>query len=111
MKKLLPVDYTDYYETPQSWRSGGCGGGPVVAGDKRRTLRQQTKELDSLGATLTTGSTVEATRTGGVCLAGNAPKLLAIVADVARNAAFPDAELALYKQNTQQNPRLESLRW
>ena len=84
MKKLLPVDYTDYYETPQSWRSGGCGGGPVVAGDKRRTLRQQT---------------------------GNAPKLLAIVADVARNAAFPDAELALSKQNTQQNPRLESLRW
>ena len=78
-------------------------GAQLSQGTKGRTFRQQAEELDSLGATLTTGSTVDATRIGGMCLAENASKLLAIVADVARNASFPDAELALYKQNIKQN--------
>lgn len=58
------------------------------------TKPARTEELDSLGATLTTGSTVEATRTSGVCLAGNAPKMLAIVADVAGNAAKMEKALS-----------------
>lgn len=72
-------------------------------GTKTRTARQISEETDSLGGTL--GAGADSLTISGSALAENLPKLLTLVADVARNASFPQDEVELHKAN-----RTESLR-
>lgn len=74
----------------------------LTEGTRTRTSRQLAEELAAIGGTLSGGSGPD-----GLTLAGNAlseytPKLLALVADVARNANFPEQEIALRLQNRKQ---------
>lgn len=74
----------------------------LTEGTRTRPARQIAEELAAIGGTLSGGAGPD-----GLTLAGNAlseftPKLLALVADVARNANFPQEEIALRVQNRKQ---------
>ena len=71
-------------------------------GTKTRTYQQIAEQLDGLGATLSAVSGADQLVIDGSTVAENLPKLLELVADVARNASFPESELALEKQNRKQ---------
>lgn len=68
-------------------------------GTAQRTSRQIAEQLATLGGGFSAGASPSSGETS-VSLAGlsdNADKILAIGADIVRNPAFPDAELAKYK--------------
>jgi zinc protease len=71
-------------------------------GTPKRTSRQIAEELASLGASLNTTVSPDNLVIGASVLAENAPKLLDLVADLARNASFPEDEITLRKQNREQ---------
>jgi zinc protease len=71
-------------------------------GTAKRTSRQIAEELASLGASLNTTVSADNLVIAASVLAENAPKLLDLVADVARNASFPEDEIKLRKQNREQ---------
>ncbi len=76
--------------------------GLLTEGTRTRTQRQIAEELAAIGGALNGGSGPD-----GLTLAGNAlseftPKLLALLADVARNASFPEEEIKLRVQNRKQ---------
>ena len=73
-------------------------------GTKTRTARQISEEIDGMGGSLSVSAGSDAMTFSGNILAENLPQLLALAADIARNANFPDHEVELYKQN-----RLQSL--
>lgn len=77
----------------------------LVEGTRTRTARQISEETDSLGGTLGAAAGADSLTLSGSALAENLPRLLTILADVARNATFPQDEVELHKQN-----RAESLR-
>lgn len=77
----------------------------LTEGTKTRTARQISEETDSLGGTLQASAGADSLTISGNALAENLPKLLTLLADVARNANFPKEEVDLHKQN-----RTESLR-
>jgi zinc protease len=74
-------------------------------GTSTRTARQIADESADLGGEITASSSADALIISATCLSGNAPRFLALLADVARNASFPDDEVQLQKQN-----RLQTLR-
>ncbi len=77
----------------------------LTEGTKTRSALQISQETDSLGGTLGASAGADGLTVSGSALAENLPRLLTLVADVARNATFPKDEVDLHKQN-----RIESLR-
>ncbi len=75
----------------------------LTEGTKTRTARQISEETDSLGGTLGGAAGADALTISGSALAENLTPLLTILADVTRNASFPQDEVDLYKQNRIQN--------
>jgi zinc protease len=71
----------------------------VSEGTKTRSARQIAEDLASIGGSLNGSSSPDALTLAGSALSESLPRLLDIAADVARNATFPEDEIALYKQN------------
>lgn len=74
----------------------------LIEGTKTRTSRQIAEELAAIGGTLQGVSGPDGLTVAGSALAEQTPKLLALLADVAQNASFPEDEIQLYKQNRKQ---------
>jgi zinc protease len=74
----------------------------LMQGTVSRTYQQTAEDLDGLGGTLTAGTSADALTLESSVLAENAGKMLALMADVSRNAVFPTNELTLHKQNRKQ---------
>jgi zinc protease len=74
----------------------------LMQGTVSRTYQQTAEDLDGLGGTLTVGTSADALTLESSVLAENAGKMLALMADVSRNAVFPTNELTLHKQNRKQ---------
>jgi zinc protease len=79
----------------------------LTEGTKTRTSRQLSEETDAIGGSITGSSGPDALTISGSALSENLPKLMALVADVTRNASFPQDEIDLYKQNRIQNLRAQ----
>jgi zinc protease len=76
-------------------------------GTKTRTSRQISDEIDGLGGSIEGSAGPDALALSGDALSENLPRLLALMADLARNATFPQSEVDLYKQNRVQSLRAE----
>jgi predicted Zn-dependent peptidase len=76
--------------------------GTIEEGTKSRTAIQIAQELQSLGASLGAGVGQEGTTVSASGLSTNAGRILELLADVARNPTFPDAEVDLAKMNALQ---------
>ena len=74
-------------------------------GTASRTDRQIAEQAADLGGAIIATSTPDTLTLSGSCLSQSAPQFLALLADVARNASFPEDEVQLQKQN-----RLQKLR-
>ncbi|MBV9500739.1 MAG: insulinase family protein [Acidobacteriaceae bacterium] len=74
-------------------------------GTATRNARQIADESADLGGQITATSSPDTLTLDGSCLSENIPQFMALLADVARNASFPEDEVQLQKQN-----RLETLR-
>jgi zinc protease len=74
-------------------------------GTASRTARQIAEQAADLGGEIVATSSPDTLTLSGACLSQNAPQFLALLADVARNASFPEDEVQLQKQN-----RLQKLR-
>ncbi len=74
-------------------------------GTTNRTARQIADQAADLGGQIAAGTSRDTLIISGSCLSDNTAPFLALVADVARNASFPDDEVQLQKQN-----RLQVLR-
>jgi predicted Zn-dependent peptidase len=77
-------------------------GALLTEGTTHRTSRQIAEEAASIGGSLHADSSADALLLAGSALSENLPRLLDLMADVARNANFPEDEVALRKQNRQQ---------
>jgi zinc protease len=77
-------------------------GAMLTEGSAKRTSRQIAEELAAIGGELNAVTSPDALTLAGSALSENAPRLLDLLADVARNAAFPENEVALHKQNRKQ---------
>jgi zinc protease len=74
----------------------------LTQGTKTRTYQQMAEQLDALGASLSAQSGADQVVVQGSVLSDKLPELLELMADVTRNATFPDSELTLLKQNRKQ---------
>ena len=79
-------------------------------GTQTRTSRQIAEELASIGGSLTAQSSRDALTVSANSLAEQAPRLLDLIADVARNATFPAEEVQLRVQNRRQSLLLQRSR-
>jgi zinc protease len=79
----------------------------LVEGTKTRTARQISEEVDGLGGTLGAGASPDALTLSASTLAENLPKLLELMADVSRNATFPQDEVDLHKANRAESLKVE----
>jgi predicted Zn-dependent peptidase len=68
-------------------------------GTKTRTSRQIAEELATIGASLSSTATADSMILSGNVLSDNTGRMLELLADVARNASFPEEEVSLRKQN------------
>lgn len=71
-------------------------------GTKTRTSRQISEESDSLGGALGANAGAETITVSGHALAENLQPMLALMADISRNATFPADEVKLHQQNRTQ---------
>jgi zinc protease len=71
----------------------------VDQGTKSRNARQLAEQLQGAGGDLSVNATRDAMRISTSVLASKAAEGLAILADVALNATFPDGEVAIAKRN------------
>jgi zinc protease len=78
-------------------------GSMLMQGTSARTYQQIAETLDSIGGTMNAGTGADSLTIDGSVLAENATKILDLISDVARNAAIPENELALHKQNRKQS--------
>ncbi len=78
-------------------------GSVMTEGTKTRTARQISEETDAIGASLTGGAGADSLTVAGGALSEHLTKLLVLMADVSRNASFPQDEVELHKQNRIQN--------
>ncbi|MCU1328032.1 MAG: insulinase family protein, partial [Bryobacterales bacterium] len=74
----------------------------LTQGTKTRTYQQIAEQLDTIGAAMTAAAGADQITIQGSVLSEKLPALLELMADVARNASFPENELALHKQNRKQ---------
>lgn len=77
-------------------------GALLTEGTASRTARQIAEEVAGIGGALRAGSSPDALLIEASALSENLPQLLDLVSDVARNATFPEDEVALRKQNRAQ---------
>ncbi len=77
-------------------------GALITEGTATRNSRQIAEEVAAIGGVLNTSSTPDSLLLAGSALSENLPKLLELVADITRNANFPEDEVALRKQNRKQ---------
>jgi zinc protease len=75
----------------------------LTEGTKTRTARQISEEVDGLGGSVGGSAGADSLTVAASSLSENLDKLLAIVADVTRNATFPKDEVELHKQNREQS--------
>lgn len=85
-------------------------GALLKEGTKTRSSRQIAEELTSIGGSLTAQSSRDALTISANSLAEHSPRLLDLIADVARNATFPADEVQLRKQNRRQSLLLQRSR-
>ena len=71
----------------------------VKEGTATRTSRAIAEELQGVGAEIDASATADALYVSVSGLGSGAPKMLEVLADVARNASYPQAEVELAKQN------------
>lgn len=71
-------------------------------GTKTRTARQISEESDSLGGAVNANAGAETITVSGHALAENLSPMLALMADISRNATFPADEVKLHQQNRTQ---------
>jgi len=74
----------------------------LTEGTRTRTARRLAEEVAAIGGTLKAESSPDALILSASTLADCLPKMLELMADVARNAVFPPREVALRKQNRRQ---------
>ncbi len=74
----------------------------LKGGTATRTSKAIAQDLQSVGGSLSTGATDDALTITVDGLSSGTSKLIEVVADVARNASFPAAEVALAKENALQ---------
>lgn len=80
----------------------------LAQGTPTRTSRAIAEEVQALGGTLGCNATADATYLFGDALAPGLARLLDVMGDVTRNAAFPDPEVALAKANALEGLKAES---
>ena len=91
--KFDPSDLTGLSETT---------GALLTEGTARRSSRQIAEEVAAIGGILHADSSPDFLALTASALSENLPQLLDLMADVARNANFPEDEVALRKQNRKQ---------
>lgn len=74
----------------------------IKEGTATRTSRVIAEELQAVGAEIDTSGTADALYLSASGLGSGMPKMLEVLADVARNASYPAAEVELAKQNALQ---------
>lgn len=74
----------------------------LTEGTKTRNSKQLSEETDNLGGGIGGSADADSLTVSGNALSENLSKLLELMADVSRNATFPQSEVDLYKQNTSQ---------
>jgi zinc protease len=74
----------------------------LIEGTPTRTSRQLAEQAAAIGGSLAGSADPDGLTLSGLALSEHAPKLLELMADVARNASFPENEVTLRKQNRQQ---------
>jgi zinc protease len=74
----------------------------LTTGTKTRGSMRIVEALDDLGGSIGAASGADHIVIDGSINAESAPELIAIMADVARNAEFPEIDLRLYKQRRRQ---------
>jgi len=79
-------------------------GSVMTEGTKTRTARQISEETDAIGGSLSGGAGADSLTVAGGALSEHLTRLLVLMADVSRNANFPQDEVSLHKQN-----RIQSL--
>ena len=67
-----------------------------------RTARQIAEEVNDIGGSISASSSADLLVLGGNALSEYLAKLIDLMADVARNASFPEDEVELHKQNRTQ---------
>ncbi len=77
-------------------------GALLTEGTTHRTSRQIAEAAASIGGSVHADSSADSLVIAGNALSENLPQLLDLMADVARNANFPEDEVALRKQNRKQ---------
>jgi zinc protease len=73
-------------------------------GTATRSAKQIAEEAADLGGQISAETLPDTLTLSGSCLSANTARFLTLIADLARNASFPEDEVQLYKQN-----RLEKL--
>src|SRR5262245_22730097 len=71
----------------------------LIEGTKTRTSRQIAEEMAAIGGNLGGSADPDGLTVAGLALSESGGKLLELLADVARNANFPEDEVSLRKQN------------
>lgn len=74
-------------------------------GTKTRSSRQISEETDAIGGALSASAGADSLTVVGNSLAEHLPQLIELMADIARNASFPQNEVTLYQQNRIQRLR------
>jgi predicted Zn-dependent peptidase len=74
-------------------------------GTATRTSKQLKEELRSIGGSLSLGSDADSTSMTAIALSEFSTRLFDLMSDVTQNAAFPESELKLAKDNTIQQIR------
>jgi predicted Zn-dependent peptidase len=77
-------------------------GALLTEGTATRSSRQIAEEVAAIGGTLRADSSPDSLLLAASALAENLPALLDLIADVTRNANFPEDEVALRKENRKQ---------
>jgi len=77
-------------------------GALLTEGTTHRTSRQIAEEAASIGGSVHADSSADSMVLAASALSENLPRMLDLMADVARNANFPEDEVALRKQNRKQ---------
>ena len=79
----------------------------VTEGTRTSTARQISEEADAIGGSLAGAAGADSLTISGDSLSEYLPRLLKLMADVTRNASFPQDEVSLYQQNRVQELQAE----
>lgn len=71
----------------------------IDQGTKTRTAKQIAEEIQAAGADISTASGKDSTILSAGVLSSKADAAIALLADIAQNASFPDSEVTLAKRN------------